>query len=97
VLPSSHEGLPIVMLEALSYGLPVLASNIPANLAVGLEPDCYFPLSDKTALARSLQQLSRQPRDDSNRAERRRWVATRYDWDRIAKHTYALYSQVTKN
>ena len=52
VLPSSHEGLPIAMLEALSYGLPVLASDIPANLAVGLEPKDYFPLGDIPALAR---------------------------------------------
>lgn len=31
VLPSFHEGLPIVLLEALSYRLPVLVSDIPAN------------------------------------------------------------------
>lgn len=96
VLPSSHEGLPIAMLEALSYGLPVLASNIPANVAVGLEADCYFPLGELTALTRGLQRLSRQPQDDRTRAERRRWVAARYDWDRIAVQTHALYSRMTK-
>lgn len=31
VLPSHYEGLPIVLLEALSYGLLCIASDIPAN------------------------------------------------------------------
>jgi glycosyltransferase involved in cell wall biosynthesis len=91
VLPSSHEGLPIAMLEALSYGLPVLASDIPANLAVGLEPTDYFPLGNIPALAKALHLRSQLPPDPSARSSRRRWVADRYDWNRIARQTYTLY------
>lgn len=42
VLPSSHEGLPISLLEAMSYNLPVLVSDIPANLEVALDRKSYF-------------------------------------------------------
>ena len=41
VLPSSHEGLPISLLEALSFGLPCLASGIPANRSVGLGDEAH--------------------------------------------------------
>ena len=56
VLPSSHEGLPIALLEAMSYRLPVIVSDIPANLEVGLEKEAYFPVGDIAALAQKLQQ-----------------------------------------
>jgi hypothetical protein len=36
---------------ALSYGLPVVASDIPANVEVGLPAEHYFPLDDVGALA----------------------------------------------
>ncbi len=93
ILPSSHEGLPIAMLEALSYGLPVLASDIPANLEVGLDQDCYFRLGDSQALAAGLVRLMKQPHDAAVRAARVSWVTRTYAWDRIAEQTLAVYQR----
>jgi glycosyltransferase involved in cell wall biosynthesis len=94
VLPSSHEGLPIAMLEALSYGLPVVASNIPANLEVGLPKELYFPLGQVDALAARLTELAAVPLTDEVRQMRRAWVSDRFDWHDIACRTIAVYQEV---
>ncbi len=94
VLPSSHEGLPIALLEALSYGLPVIASGIAANLEIGLESSRYFPVGDISALAQRLADVARLPDDEAARAERRRWVTETYDWSRIAGQTLGVYQRV---
>jgi glycosyltransferase involved in cell wall biosynthesis len=96
ILPSSHEGLPIALLEALSYGLPVAASNIPANLEVGLSQSSYFPVGNVNALAERLTQLAGDPLDEVARDRRMRWVVEHYDWGRIAQQTYAVYSRVLR-
>ena len=57
VLPSSHEGLPIALLEAMSYGRKVLVSDIPANLEVGLPADNYFPCGNVESLREKLRRL----------------------------------------
>lgn len=94
VLPSSHEGLPIALLEALSFGLPVIASDIPANLEVALPPEHYYPLGEIGVLADRLKEFSRRSLTDDIRAERRAWVAERYNWRRIAEKTMAVYRDV---
>jgi glycosyltransferase involved in cell wall biosynthesis len=94
VLPSSHEGLPIAMLEALSYGLPVIASNIPANLEVGLPPGHYFPLGNVEMLARLLFEFANRPLTDPDRVDRRSWVSDRYAWQEIAQQTLAVYRSI---
>jgi glycosyltransferase involved in cell wall biosynthesis len=94
VLPSSHEGLPIALLEALSYGLLVLASAIPANLEIGLPAPQYFPLGDVGALAAQLRALPAVPPQPDARAQRRAWVTQRYNWDAIARQTEQVYRAV---
>jgi glycosyltransferase involved in cell wall biosynthesis len=91
VLPSSHEGLPIALLEALSYGLPVVASDIPANLEVGLAADCYFPLGDVEALAERIAHHAAKVLDEDARAALRNWVGKKYDWQSIAQQTLTVY------
>jgi len=91
VLPSSHEGLPIALLEALSYGLSVLASDIPANLEVGLPAEHYFPLGNIEVLADRIRLLSRESMTLEARENVRAWVSQRYDWHEIAEKTLRLY------
>ncbi len=50
ILPSYHEGLPITILEAMSYDLPVLSSNIPANRELVKNENCTFPSGDIPAM-----------------------------------------------
>ena len=54
VLPSYHEGLPISLLEALSFGCRVLVSDITPNTDVGLPEPCYFPVGNIKSLAQKM-------------------------------------------
>lgn len=96
VLPSSHEGLPIALLEALSFGLPCVASDIPANLCVGLSEQHYFPLGSVQKLAQRLRYFSERPNQE-DKDEIREWVRVNYDWDSIAKQTSDVYQLTVAN
>lgn len=93
VMPSYHEGLPIALLEALSYGLPVVVSDIPANTEVGLVSDCYFKTGDIHALFDALNASIAVAIDDSYREQMREMICTKYNWDTIAGQTLRVYQQ----
>lgn len=89
-LPSSHEGLPISLLEAMSYHLPVVVSDILANLEVGLSSDCYFHCGNVNALAAQLQKMI----DEGYHHVQYDMAA--YDWDRIAEQVMEVYEDLLK-
>jgi glycosyltransferase involved in cell wall biosynthesis len=93
VLPSSHEGLPIALLEAISHGLPVAASDIPANRAVGLPDHCYFPMGHVGAAAQRIRVVSEAPEAAHQEAQRiAHELMPRYNWRSIAHATLQVYA-----
>jgi glycosyltransferase involved in cell wall biosynthesis len=97
VLPSYHEGLPIVLLEALSFGAPVLVSDIPANLEIGLPEKNYFAKGDIESLASGLRRILKSDYNDDQRKIIIKQIQKKYDWDLIAKKTIDVYKAVINN
>ena len=94
VLPSSMEGLPIALLEALSYGLPVLASDIPEHLELNLDGRRYFPQGNIDALAELLRSPGELAITEEEAQRQRDWVSANYDWTAIARQTLTVYQGV---
>ncbi|MBN1475521.1 glycosyltransferase family 4 protein [Candidatus Sumerlaeota bacterium] len=102
VLPSELEGLPIVLLEALSFGLCTLASDIPVNREVleETEPGSeawgrLFRCNDVESLRAELRWLEEHPEAvQALGAAARPRVARHFTWDRVADETEALYREV---
>lgn len=96
VLPSSVEGLPLTLLEAMSLGVPVVASDIAGNAeALGCPPaGLLFPVGDVGALASALTRLlSDKMLGDELGAQARTRVAEYYDWNKIAQDTLHVYEE----
>jgi glycosyltransferase involved in cell wall biosynthesis len=96
VLPSYHEGLPIALLEAMSYGLSVLVSDIPANKEVALPGHCYFQCGQVSDLKKKMEALLAQGLDEQEKKSMRMRIAEQYDWHRIAAQTEEVYQKVLR-
>jgi glycosyltransferase involved in cell wall biosynthesis len=91
VLASSLEGHPIALLEALSYGVPVLASDLQENRALPIRPASLFPVGDVARLA----QLLRLAASGNHAPEGMHRVhKDKYSWRRAAELTRDVYERV---
>lgn len=88
VLPSSHEGLPIALLEAMSYRLRVIVSDIPANKEIGLDSSSYFKVGDINELSNKIESIITE--DYCNI----QYNMTKYNWNTIASQVEEIYKQL---
>ena len=94
-LPSTIEGLSLVLLEALSYGRCVLVSDIPENVEVTLDAAPTFRTKDVDDLARQLGRLLADPAAvHAYEAKARAHIAAHYSWDRVVDATVEVYREV---
>jgi len=96
VLPSFHEGLPIALLEAMSFGLPVLVSDIPANKEVELPKDRFFKCGDISDLKKKIETLIDIELTDIEKQDIENQIVQKYNWDKITDQTIEVYKKIVK-
>jgi glycosyltransferase involved in cell wall biosynthesis len=101
VLPSTLEGLPLTLLEAASFGTPVVVSNIAPNLeVVGSEAPGrrVFPAGSESGLLAALERTTEDPGGEQEGASvLRREVLERYRWEDTVTATESLYLRVLRS
>jgi len=97
VLPSYYEGLPIALLEAMSYGLSCIASDIPANRIVGLSDGRYFKAGDKEGLSKNLKEFISKPLTEEEKSAQIQRIAEQYNWEKIASKTLEVYKNTVNS
>ena len=88
VSASAHEGLSNSILEAISFGSPLIVSDIPANREMSLNEACYFRQGDAEALAVKISAALASSQDFI--VDRRRFVG----WNEVFENTERVYQML---
>ncbi len=95
VLPSYWEGLPVALIEAMSAGKPIVASNVGGNpeLVADGENGLLVPPSNPRALAEALIRLALSPdvRRGMGEASRRRFELGGFTLEEVTAQTLEAY------
>jgi glycosyltransferase involved in cell wall biosynthesis len=87
VLASNNEGFPLVLLEAMSYNLDVLVSDIPASHLVNLPIDNYFEKGNTDMLSQKIS-------EKVVNHKKMQYELSDFDWAKISDKVSEVYDSV---
>jgi glycosyltransferase involved in cell wall biosynthesis len=97
-LPSTMEGLPVALLDAMNYGNCCVSSDIPENLEAIEDHGYAFRNRDPEDLRRVLADLLAHPEKvEEKKAVALEHVRCNYSWDKVTDQMEALYYEVLRN
>ena len=92
VQPSTSEGLPLAVLEAIGYGAPVLVSDIPGNREAMHGVGFTFEAGNVSVLSETLSELLRHTeRTQASGREGQHQLRAWASWDTVAERTADVY------
>ncbi len=92
-LPSDIEGMPISLLEAMSYGRNCLVSNIEENMQVCENYAISFEKSNSQDLKEKLENCLNGKIQRKDATEISNYVLNKYNWDDVVEKTEKLYKE----
>ncbi|MCD7835564.1 MAG: glycosyltransferase family 4 protein [Lachnospiraceae bacterium] len=95
VLPSDLEGMPLSLLEAMSYGNCCVVSNISECTEVVEDRAVVFKKGDLSDLEKKMQMLcDNSELVDKYKRESADYICSKYSWEDVTKKTLELYREI---
>lgn len=94
-IPSELEGLPITLLEAMSYERLCIASDIQANKEALSSYGTYFNVNDSESLVRAISYANKEYESLSTmRVEAKKRISENFTWDIISEKFDSYYNSI---
>ena len=98
VLPSEREGMPLVLLEAMAMGLPIVATDVTGTRDVvkNGENGLLVPFGDAEEFRSALLEIKSDDKLYAKLSQTSRKIADKYSWGKISAQFEKLYAKLPK-
>lgn len=97
VMPSHYEGFGMPILEAMSYSLPTVISDIPVFHEVAGANSTYFDKDDPNDMAKKINKLLTDEKLSSDLSKKGLAHVKSYNWVNVSSLLYKEFLEISKN
>ena len=94
VFPSFYEGFGLPIVEAMSLGVPIIASDIPSHREIARDSALFFNPKVSGELAQKLRELLNNSVERSSLSERGIAQSQKFSWEESARKILSVFSKM---